>query len=159
MEILPFVPRLNSFKPSLADGVITASFGTLPIAQRLDTHNPYDVAVSFLLNGVEHNELLAFWRDNASAYIQVKITLEDSECKYYDCLIVDGPAINPLLGPHDDWQPDEIIKGEQNVEHCYFESSWQLLALVPHRKDADIAIVEAYEFISDDIFIGYSVAT
>lgn len=159
MEILPFVPRLNGFNPSIADEVLTASFGTLPIAQRLDTHKPYDVSVSFILNGADHNELLEFWRDNASAYIQVKMTLEDSECKYYDCLIINGPTINMIGGQHEQWQPDEIIRGDQDVENCYYESTWSLIALVPHRRDTDIAIVEAYEFISDDMFVGYSVVT
>lgn len=158
MSILPFTPRLNSFKASVADDVITAEFSNLPISQRVDTHKPYDVAVSFLLNGTDHDALLAFYRANTTKYVQVKLTLADSELKYYDCLIADAPSITPITSARNFWQPEDINEGIQNTDFCYFESQWQLLAIVPHRVDADLAIVDRYNKSHNGKFAGYILA-
>lgn len=144
-ERLYLLPRLENFTPQLADDVITASFGSMPPTQRLNTNLPYRVTLSFRLKGLEHDMLMEFWKDNAYLYVQLKMVIEDSEERWYDCVFADAPTVTTLGGLRAPVTPEEVLNGDADTEHAVYESTWTVVARAAQRAQLDEDVVYAFE--------------
>lgn len=154
MQQLRFIPLLNGYSPTFDEDVLRSALGDLPQIQRLNTRLPYLVKVDFELNGVEHDELMAFWQAHKAHVFQVQMTIEDSELRWYDCLFEGAPTITPV-GGKTDWKSEDINLGTCDTHRHHYKSSWQLIALQRYRLEEDLAILAAFEATSKDPFAKY----
>ncbi len=158
MNKFPFCPTLNNFSVGIADDVIRPNAQDLPIKQRLDSHLPYSVDISCVLKGDNHDKLMQFYQENKTAYILVSMTLEDSKMRDYRCLFATAPTVKCLSSYHDKaWDKDSIINGNSDTTKAIYQTDFKLVAYVPHREKKDKQVLEEYQKISNDDFVGYHI--
>ena len=144
MPKFPLTPRLINYTIGLPNEVWQSHFNGLPIRQRHATHNAYTAQVSFVLNGRDHDRLMAFYQAYRGDFIEVVLTLDDSKPKPYTALIVGDVVITPLGTRHTP-TPSEILAGTANTKGAYYQTDLTLMVQIPTDKDGDKALVENYE--------------
>lgn len=140
----PFIPRLVGYSVALPDEVWHAKADHLPLRGRKAVNLYYSVQVSFILNGRDHDRLMAFYNAHRADFVEVVLVLDDSQPKPYTALFGGEVSITPLGTRHTP-TPAEILTGTADTSGAYYETHLTLVVATPTDTKADKALVEHYE--------------
>lgn len=141
---LPFIPRIVGYSLALPDEVWHAKADQLPLRGRKAVNLYYTVNVSFILNGSDHDRLMAFYETHRADFVEVVLVLDDSQPKPYTALFGGEVSITPLGVRHTP-TPAEILAGTADTSGAYYETHLTLIVATPTDTKADKMTVDNYE--------------